>query len=188
MKTTDYKVNYTTLKKAIRKSTMQGKGIDFRFDFEKLNENVAECGLTAIPNDIRSRRVNPEDVAYLGEFFKATDLQWIDQYKHMSSLIFIKTDSIDEKAAELIEDMKKPQIDYPDIDKVETLTKLLALYPCYTASVISYKSSDPKRYGLLCTEIICKANMITIQDDNNKYHTPSNNTAEEKDLDDAVVK
>lgn len=172
--TNEYKVDYALLKKAIRKCTIPGRGIEFIIDFEKLNYLVEEYGLTAVENRIKSRRVGQEDVVYLAEFFKDTQLRWIDQYKHMSSIIFIKTESIDEKAIELMNDLKKPLIDHPDIDKVECLTELLANYPCYTASVVSYKSTDPKRLGLLCSEIICKANVVTIRQDNIDYHKPKN--------------
>lgn len=177
-KITNYPVDYAELKKAIRKCAIPGKGIEFIIDFEKLNELVAEYGLTAVENKIKSRRVNPEDVVYVAEFFKDNDLRWVDQYKHMSSVIFIKTDAIDDEACELMEDLKKPLIDFPEIDKVACLTTLLAKYPCYTASIISYKSTDPKRLGLLCTQIVCKANLVLIRQDNALYHRPKNNNAE----------
>ena len=175
---TNYKVEYGALKRAIRKSLIQGKGIDFSVDFDLLNANISDLGITAIEYRTKSKHVNPEDVAYLGEFFRQSDLAWINKFRQYSSIVFINNDYIDDEARELMEDIKTPLIDNPDLDKVEIMSTLLSKYPCYIASVISYKSTDTKRLGILCTEVICKANLATIMKDNETYHKPENNNQE----------
>ena len=138
---TDYKVNYVELSNCIRKSTIQGKNIDFTFDFDKLGELITDMSLLVVNNDIKSKRIGPEDIVYLGEFFKKTKLSWLDHNKFVSSLVFVRTDvpgALDEEFYELMEDMKANQLDNPDIDKAETLAKILSKYPCYVASVVSY--------------------------------------------------
>lgn len=178
---TDYKVNYVELSNCIRKAAIQGKGIDFTFDFDKLAESITDMSLLVVPNDIKSKRIGPEDIVYLGEFFKKTKLSWLDRNKFYSSLVFVRTDvegALDEEFYELMEDMKANQLDNPDIDKAETLAKILSKYPCYVASVVSYKNLDIKKCGTISFEIICKANLVTILIDNEKYHKPSNNTSD----------
>lgn len=172
-KITNYKVDYVKLSKCIRDSLIQGRTIDFEFDFDKLAAGVAEYDLLVVPNPVKSKRIGPEDIVFIGEFFKGDKLSWIDHHKYYSSLVFVRTDvegALDEEFYELMEDMKKPLIDNPDIDKAETLARILAKYPCYVATVVSYKNADIKRTGLLNTEIICKANTVTIKLDNYEYH------------------
>lgn len=178
MKRINYPVDYATLKKAIRKSAVPTDGLNFFIDIEKLNSLVADSNLAVVPNMVKSKRVTREDVIYLGEFFRGKDLEWINQYKAISSVIFIRKDYIDQRAVALMEEMTKPQIEDPDIDKVNIATILLANYPCYTASVVSYKSNDLKRRAELCYEIMCKANKVTIDIDNKEYHKPTNESEE----------
>ena len=178
---TDYKVNYVELSNCIRKAAIQGKGIDFTFDFDKLAESITDMSLLVVPNDIKSKRIGPEDIVYLGEFFKKTKLSWLDRNKFYSSLVFVRTDvegALDEEFYELMDDMRANQLDNPDIDKAETLAKILSKYPCYVASVVSYKNLDIKKCGTISFEIICKANLVTILIDNEKYHKPINNTSD----------
>ena len=174
---TDYKVNYVQLSNCIRKAAIQGKGIDFTFDFEKLNESVADMNLLVVPNDIKSKRIGPEDIVFLGEFFKKYKLTWLDHFKFYSSLVFVRTDvegALDEEFWELMEQMKANQMDNPDIDKAEVLGKILVKYPCYVSAVVSYKNADIKHFGTISFEIVSKANLVTITIDNNKYYAPQN--------------
>lgn len=176
---TDYKVNYVDLSTAIRESTIQGRGIDFTFDFEKLGDKVAPFDLIVVPNDIRSKRIGPEDIVFLGEFFKNNKLAWLDRFKFFSSLIFIRTDiegALDDEFYELMDIIRANQLENPDYDKSEALARLLAKYPCYVAAVVSYKNQDIKQCGTISFEIVCKANLVTINYDNLKYHKPSNDT------------
>ena len=176
-KITDYKVNYVELSNCIRRAAIQGRGIDFTFDFETLQSGVEPMSLIVVPNDIKSKRIGPEDIVYLGEFFKKTKLSWLDHFKFYSSLVFVRTDvpgALDDEFWQLMDDMRANQIDNPDIDKAETLAKIVAKYPCYTASVVSYKNADIKHNGTISFEIICKANLVTINIDNAKYHKPEN--------------
>ena len=181
-KITDYKVNYGKLSNSIRKSVKQGKGLDFTFDLDHLAELISEDSLLVVYNDIKSKRIGPEDIVYLGEFFKKDKLSWLDHFKFFSSLTFVRTDvpgALDEEFYQLMDDMKADQLENPDIDKAETLAKILRKYPCYVASIVSYKNADIRKCGTISFEIYCKANQVTIDIDNKKYHAPSNNTESE---------
>lgn len=176
---TDYKVNYVELANCIRRSTIQGKGIDFTFDFDKLAIAVEKSSLLVVPNDIKSKRIGPEDIVCLGEFFKKTKLEWLDHFKFYSTLVFVRTDvpgALDEEFYELMDEMRADQLLNPDIDKAEVLAKILAKYPCYVAMVVSYKNQDIKKFGTISFEVVCKANLVTINIDNAKYHKPTNNS------------
>ena len=175
--TNDYKVNYGQLSQCIRAAAIQGKGIDFTFDFDALQSSIESMNLIVIPNDIKSKRIGPEDIVFLGEFFKKYKLNWLDHFKFYSSLVFVRTDvegALDEEFWELLEEMKAPQIDNPDIDKAEVLAKILSKYPCYVSAIVSYKNADIKKFGTISFEIISKANLVTINIDNSKYMAPKN--------------
>lgn len=181
---TDYKVNYGKLSSDIRKSTKQGKGLDFTFNFDQLTDLIAEDSLLVVYNDIKSKRIGPEDIVYLGEFFKKNKLSWLDHFKFFSSLVFVRTDipgALDDEFYQLMNDMKADQLENPDIDKAETLAKILRKYPCYVASIVSYKNADIRKCGTISYEIYCKANQVTIDIDNKKYHTPSSNSESNSD-------
>lgn len=176
---TDYKVDYTKLSNAIRNSTVQGKGIDFTFDLEHLQNSVNDSSLIVVPNYVFSKRVGPEDIVFLGEFFKKSKLAWLDRCKFFSSLIFVRTDvpgALDDEFYHLIDLIKLNQFENPDIDKPEAIARVLSKYPCYTAVIVSYKNADIKRNGTISFEVVCKANQITIEVDNAKYSTPDNFT------------
>ena len=175
---TDYKVNYVQLSQCIRNAAIQGKGIDFTFDFNKLAESVESMCLLVVPNDIKSKRIGPEDIVFLGEFFKKySRLTWLDHFKFYSSLVFVRTDvpgALDEEFYELMDMMKADQMENPDIDKAEVLAKILSKYPCYMSAVVSYKNADIKSSGFISFEIVSKANLVTINIDNAKYNAPEN--------------
>ena len=178
---TDYKVDYKKLSDCIREAAIQGKSIDFTFDFPKLDKLVSDFGLITVPADVKSRRIGPEDIVFLGEFFNKTKLKWLDRFKFYSSLVFIRTDIpgvLDDEFYELMDDIRADQMLNPNIDKAEALAKILAKYPCYVAAVVSYKNNDIKRCGTISFEIICKADLVTRTIDNAKYHTPTNDQVE----------
>ena len=189
-KITDYKVNYVELSSCIRKAAIQGKGIDFIFNYDQLQMLVKDYDLLVIPNQIKSKRIGPEDIVFLGEFFKRHKLSWLDHFKYFSSLVFVRTDIpgvLDEEFYQLYEDMKANQLEHPDIDKAETLAKILANYPCYMSAVVSYKNADIKKFGTIAFEIVTKANLVTIDIDNKKYHKPENNNVDPVTTDDNSV-
>ena len=65
--------------------------------------------------------------------------------------------------------MHQTQVNDPDLDKVNTLAKIIANYPCYFATVVSYESNDPMREGKPTYTIGCRANTITIEHEKYKY-------------------
>ena len=173
---TDYKVNYVQLSQCIRAAAIQGKGLDFTYDFDKLAESIDSMSLLVVPNDIKSKRIGPEDIVFLSEYFKKySRLTWLDHFKFYSSLVFVRTDvegALDEEFWELMEQMKANQMDNPDIDKAEVLAKIISKYPCYLSAVVSYKNADIKSCGTIAFEIVTKANLVTINIDNTKYYAP----------------
>lgn len=151
MSTEELSVDYKALKNRIIKSCDAiGNGtVDFVVNFAKLTEFTSELGLTPIcsginPNYISARRIAPEDIPYLNEYFKGENLSWFTDSKFSTAISFIKTNSIDEKAEGLLNKLKTPQTADPNIDKVNCVAQLLANYPCYTATVVAYKSNNPK--------------------------------------------
>lgn len=167
----DYAVDYNKLKTVIRKSLMYGKRNDFNVNFAKLEENLAEAelALTPVYNVDKSTIIKPINIPEMSAFFQGESILWMTQSKQYVPLLFIKTDAIDETAALLLEDMKKHLVDDPSIDKVYTMAQLIGKYPCYTAIVVSYESLDPKSFGKINCEIMCKANTVTINQDKRDY-------------------
>ena len=167
----NYDVDYNKLKTAIRKSLVYGKRNDFNVNFHTLEHNLAEAEieLTPVYNVDKSIIVKPINVPELSAFFQGDSIMWMTQSKQYVPILCIKTDAIDETAAQLLEDMKTPLVDNPSIDKVYTMAQIIGKYPCYTAVVVSYESLDPKNFGKINCEIMCKANTITINQDKVKY-------------------
>lgn len=144
--TNDLSVDYKALKNRIIKSCKAtGNGtVDFIVEFDKLMELVVELGVTPICSGLNAHRVAPEHIPYLNEYFKDENLSWFTSSKFFTGLSFIKTEYIDERAQELLNKMNTSQINDPCIDKVHCLAELLAYYPCYSATVVAYKSNNPK--------------------------------------------
>ena len=143
---------------------------DFVIDYSKLNAEVAEYGITAIPCSLMSKRIEVSDVPYISDYFKGERLTWVDKFKQYGTVVFINNDCLTDEIREMIAQLYVSVVDNPEIDKQNIVAKILALYPCYTALIVSYKSSDIKKANYLCTEIVCRANTVTIKQDNYKYH------------------
>ena len=56
---------------------------------DELGKLVEEFSLLVIPNPIKSKRIGPEDIVSLGEFFKGEKLSWLDHNKFYSSFYLI---------------------------------------------------------------------------------------------------
>lgn len=169
IKPIDYPVDYNKLKGAIRKSLTYGKRNDFNVIFPELAEKVANMDLTPVYNVPMSMIVKPTDVPFLSAFFQGESIVWMTQSKQYLPILFIKSSAIDDEAQQLLEDMRTHLTENPSIDKVNTMAKIIGKYPCYTAVVVSYESLDPKNFGKINCEIMCKANTVTIKQDTRNY-------------------
>ena len=165
-----YDVDFNAVKSAIRKSySLKSFGLGFTINYDQLDVEVSNYGLKCVWTNPESKLINVEDVTGIAEFYKGPKLLWLTDKKEFANIIFIKTESIDEIASELLEKLKKPQVEDPSFDRIEAVARLLANYPCYTAICVSYRSNDPKRHGLVGMEIAMRASSVTIKNDNYRY-------------------
>lgn len=160
-------INYRVLKSNIVHSCKQvGDGIEFEVDFNKLVEETAEIGLIPIKIGLQSKKITSDIIPYLSEYFEKDHLAWITDDKNYTILAFVVSSSLDEETLEKI----KSYNDSDDIS-VSTISKILSSYPCYYATVVSYKSNTPKRIGRPSYEIICRANKVVIKNKERKEET-----------------
>lgn len=169
----EFNVDYKVLKgRIIRSCKVTGKEIvDFSIDFDKLVEECKELNLTPIYFGMNAKRVTPELIPYISEYFKDTNLSWFNSSKFSTAISFINSNYIDGKALELLEKLKTPQVDDPNDDKVNDVAELLANYPCYSATIVAYKSNNPKIIKLNKPSYIVqvRANKVVITNSNYQY-------------------
>lgn len=174
MESKEFNIDYKTLRNRIIRSTIcKGNGIvDFQVDFNKLSSQVEELGLTPIHFGLDATRITPGIIPYLNEYFKDENLTWITDNKFYTAISFINTNYIDEKAQEYLDKLKVPQVDDPNIDRVNIVANLLAKYPCYTATIISYKSNNPRFIKSVSPSYVIqiRANKIIIENSNYQYN------------------
>lgn len=161
------KVNYNLLKNAIIRSAKQTakNTINFKIDPDILSDVLTqnEIPLSVLSTiGMESKSITIEDIPYLSEFFKGEKLSWITEEKQFTTLVFaIKSDEADS----LIEVIETDKVDaiIDEIDRVNAMADLLANYPCYIVTIISYRSNDPKRIGKPSYEIKCRANTVSLK-------------------------
>ena len=170
----EFNVDYKVLKnRIIRSCKVTGKEIvDFSIDFDRLEEECRDLHLTPIFFGLNAKRVTPELVPYLNEYFKDTNLSWFNSSKFSTVISFINSNHIDGKALELLNKLKTPQVDDPSDDKVNDVAELLANYPCYSATVVSYKSNNPKFIKLNKPSYVIqiRANKVVITNSDYQYN------------------
>ena len=164
----DYKVLKSNILKCCRSERESTK---FIVNYDKLSHMTKSIGLTMVNVGTKSKEVDPSDVIYLSEYFKGQRLSWISEYKQFTTLVFIQSEYINDKAEKLLDIINSSIIDNPDIDKIKAMSTLIAEFPVYFATVISYMSNDPQRYGKASYEIKCRANLISIQKEDYKYNS-----------------
>lgn len=163
-------LDYKELKSAIIKASVSSKkSTNFVVKFDKLSKAVEELGLVMVNTGTQSSNIDPKDIICLSEYFKANKLKWINNSKDYTTLIFIDKDKVDDKCQELLDIMNLSQIDNPSVDKSNTLATILADYPCYLASVVSYISNEPRRFNALSFDIQIRVNTVMIKDPNYVY-------------------
>lgn len=165
-------IEYNILKSDIIKACKQSEknGIKFFVNYDKLNNLVNDMGLRMVNIGTKSERVDAKNVPLLSEYFKGRKLSWFNKNKEHTTLVFVLSEAIDDKCERLLNSMDTTCIDDPENDKVNSLATIIAEYPCYLATVISYMSNDPNRFGKPSYEIKCRANTIAIKREEYKFN------------------
>lgn len=165
-------VDYKVLKSNIIRSCcpVREDSIEFKINYEKLEHLVDDINLFPLNVGMHPKKVKPELVPYLSEYFEKTNLSWFTEGKYSTVITFIDTESIDERAEEIIRRLHSKQVDVPEDDKVNDLATLVAFYPCYFATIVSYRNDDPKRSGRPSYEIVCRANKVVIKSSDYQYN------------------
>lgn len=163
-------VNYKNLKSNIVKACKATKQntVEFVIDYDKLKDLVEDINLIPINVGMQSSRLLPVQVPYLGEYLNKSHMMWLSENKFITVVAFIDSTSVDDNAKDLLEKLNTPQVDDPEDDKVKDFAELIANYPCYFATVISYQNNSPS-LGVTY-EIACRANKVVIRDPNYKYN------------------
>ena len=167
------RVDYNEIKKAIVRSTRQnGKGLlPFCIDLERLNFNLKDSNIIAIPNGLFSERVEGRDIPLISEYFKKEKLKWFNRSRQYLVLTFVPVDAIDEKLEAMIELLSKnTKEDDPDFDRTDVIADIIADYPCYNATVVGYQSNNPDRIGKNSYSIIIRANTNVILEPDYEYN------------------
>lgn len=163
-------LDYKVLKNLIVKSTKSERGsVKFIVNYDKLSRLTNEIGLRMVNVGTKSNQLSPSEVPYMAEYFKNRQLSWLNSNKHFTTLVFVQVDHIDDECEKLLDIMNASIIDDPDLDKVQALAKILAEYPCYCSTVVSYMGNDLNRYGLASYEVKSRANQATIRQEDYKY-------------------
>ena len=168
MNNVDYKVLKSNIIRAC--TPVKCDNINFRVNFDKLSHLVDDIGLVPINVGMVPKKVLPELIPYLSEYFVKTNLSWFNENKYSTVITFVDTSSIDEKAQNLIDKLNQEQVEDPDNDKVKDIAVLVAEYPCYFATIVSYRNDDPKRAGKPSYEIKCRANKVVIESSDYQYN------------------
>ena len=166
-------VNYRTLKSIIIKACKNKKGghpANFYINFDKLTELSEEINLVPMFVGLDPVKMIPEVIPFMSEYFDKSHLVWLSDSKFHTTITFIDKEYIDDKAAELLDKLKTLQVDDPELDKVQVYSELIANYPCYFATIVSYKSNSPKSGNHPTYEIACRANKVTIKMSDYQYN------------------
>lgn len=165
-------VNYKVLKSNIIKTCKQSKeySMEFNVNYNKLKDLVSDINLVPINVGMKSKVVKPEIIPYLSEYFEKSHLSWFTDGKFYTVLTFVDTESLDDEAKSLLEKVAMNQEDDPDNDRTNDMATLVANYPCYFATIVSYQNNDPNRIGKPSYEIICRANKVVIKNSDYQYN------------------
>ena len=164
----DYKVLKSNIIKACSPKTKNG--YSFEVNYDKLKSLVEGLELTPVNVGMECKRVHPEAIPFLSEYFEKSKLSWFNDEKYYTVLTFVKSDAIDERCQMLLDRLQMPQEDDPDNDKVHDMSTLVADYPCYFATVVSYRNDSPNRCGKPSYVIVCRANKIVIKSSDYQYN------------------
>ena len=117
-----------------------------------------------------AKKLVPEQIPFLQEYFNKTHLEWLSDSKYVTTIAFIDSEYLDEKAIELMNKIATPQVDDPEDDKVKDFALLVTTYPCYFSTIVSYHNNSPKMSNKISYEIACRANKVVIKMSDYQYN------------------
>lgn len=166
-----YSLDYNIIKKSIIKSTKSlGEGdicnLRFRVNIKKLTEMLSDINLIPINVGSDSKPIKIDNVPLLSEQFKGQKLKWLSEDREFTTLVLVsydKSNGIDDELENKLATLSIPREDCPSIDRVNTLSDIIAEYPCYLATVVSYQSNDIRFIGRPSYGIVVRANSIVIR-------------------------
>jgi len=167
------KLDYNLIKKCIVKACKQEgvNTLNFKIDYQKLNGSVAEYGLVFLNNATMSRPVTSNDIALISEYFKKDKLAWFNRSRAFTTISFVIADSLDEKGRKLLNMLAdENRSKDPSFDRADIVAEILAYYPCYNATIVSYRSDDPNRLGKNSYTTIIRANINAIMSEEYEYY------------------
>lgn len=175
-----YTINYNDIKLAVEKSAKRNEKVTrdlaFTVDPARLDFLLNNQNITVIRKCLESRPVATASIPLLSEYFTKGRLAWFNQEKEYTTYIFVRTDAdlTKEQADRLLEILNilnaEDGSDDPDEDDVKLLAELVAYYPCYFATTVSYTKDEPGKYPKLSYSIVCRANKVTIASERYKYN------------------
>jgi hypothetical protein len=162
-------VSYKDLKSNIIKALKQisPDSMQFSVCIDKLADLTEDMSLLPLNVGLDSSQIMADQVPYISEYFQNSKLSWIDNSKFSTVLIFIDTTSLNKTALDLIEELKSED---PTIDRTGIVSNLVANYPCWFATIVSYQSNNPKYLGKPSYEIKCRANKVVITNSDYQYN------------------
>lgn len=165
-------VNYKILKSNIIKACKQVKedSIEFRIMHNKLVDLVSDNNLYPINVGMHCRSVDPEIIPFISEYFEKNRLSWFTEGKFYTNLVFVDIENLSQEEINILTDTCTTNVEDPDYDKTHAVADIVAKYPCYFATVVSYKNNDPNNIGKPFYEIVCRANKIVIKSTAYKYN------------------
>lgn len=166
-------VNYKALKSNILKACVPTKDDPTKFyiDYVKLSELVEDMGIKPLSMGMEPHRMTENDMPYMVEYFDKSHVEWMSKYKHITTICFavIDQETKDTKLEELMDQLQVDKVDDPSIDKVAVTGEIIANYPCYFATVVSYQANNPSSKRPYY-EIACRANKVVIKMGDYKYY------------------
>lgn len=162
-------MDYNVLRKIVV-NCVEGRCDDdfFKLNTFKLNKKVSGLGLVPVvfKHEYKSKRVGPEDIVLLAEYFKEEKLIWFDNSKTFLTIVFVREEDMDDELRSLLADCSQAmenEIDPPEkcevdqkkvckeicktcprrkIDLSATLSKIIGTYPCYSTVVARWVKPD----------------------------------------------
>ena len=169
MTTVDYKAMKSVIVKSCSKTEKYTNA--FAIDIEKLNNFLKDMSLVALPVGLKGRRVSPQELYAVAEYFHGDNLDWFEDSKYLTAITCIDATDIDEEVQALIDKLYINPADDPDVDFVDIVSTLTSKYHCYFIMVVSYASNDPGRNGKNNYFINCRANKVVVKDPDYVYNS-----------------
>jgi hypothetical protein len=166
-------VDYKNLKQCIIKSCSPEQisySNKFKVNLDKLTSLLADYNLIPIPVGEASKPVVKEVIPFISEYFEKKRLLWFSEEKQFTVLTFVDAENLSEYDIDKINNLAIDQTADPEYDKTHAMAEIVANYPCYFATVVSYKNNDPKNFGRLFYEIVCRANKVVIKSSDYQYN------------------